>query len=159
MIFLEEIECPANLDKALVVDELLTKTGDEDAATDEFYITDSNTKIRLGILKYIIETCKPCGLNNAIEWSYFLLDGSLWFTDLSCNNSDSHKSIFHELYYDAFNVEKKIFTHQIMDGMHWSSGTEDDFDGYPINILNYENEDGLIRDLISAANYIKKTLR
>jgi hypothetical protein len=158
MIFLDEIECPVVLNKTLIANEILTEAGDEDSSTSEFYVTDSNTKIRSDILKYIVETCKPCGLNNAVEWSYFILSGSLWFTDQSCNNSDTHKSIFHELYFDAYDAGKKIFTHQIMDGMHWTSGTEYDFDGYPINILNYENEDGLIRDLISAANFIKKTL-
>ena len=152
---------PFNRNEKLSVEEILTTIGTEDTNLNEYYKTDGNKKISCDVFKYIIEICRSCGLENGAQRRKdfpFQYDYSLWFRDLSCQNNEAHKSIFHDFFCDAFTDGKKIFTRQIIDGIHWTAASDDNWKLYPITILNYKNEDDLLKDMISAANYIKENL-
>jgi len=152
---------PTNWDDELKVEGILTTIGDEDKNLSGYYRTDGNKKISCDVFKHIIDTCRSCGLENGAQRRKgfpFQYDYSLWFRDLSCHNTEDHKSMFHSLYYDAFNTEKNVFTHQIVDGIHWTAASDNNWKLYPITILNYEKEDDLLKDMVSAANYIKENL-
>jgi len=150
-----------NWDEKLSVEDILTTISAEDINLSGYYITEQNKKISRNVFKYIIRICRSCGIENSIQRRKgfpLVFDFSLWFRDLSCQNNEAHKSIFHEFFCDAFADKKKIFTHQIIDGIHWTGESDNNWKSYPITILNYEKEEDLLKDMVSAANYIKENL-
>ena len=72
-----------------------------------------------------------------------------------CKLFGSDLSIFHGFYKDAILDEKRIFINQIPDKQECIKGNHKI---YFVIILHYKNEDEMIQDMISAANYIQENL-
>lgn len=142
---------PINWNEELKIEEILTTIGAEDTELSRYYRIGGNKKISSDVFEYIIDTCGSCG----VEKYYY----SILFCELEFGQKNKRWSIYKELLKDGFWTEKKIFQHQIIDGKHWTIGTKKDWKILPTICIDYEKEEDLIKDMISAANYIKTNLK
>lgn len=155
----KRIENPINLDKPLIVNEILTDIGDESLNIRSYYRINETKKIHHDVFHHIASTCFSCGL---IDWTRpdesagvdeFRMAYQLKLIENGWPTDGIHHSIFKKLVLDAINEEKKIFT--ITDKQLFISKPDNMF---PILTLKYDSFKAMLLDMISAANYIKENL-
>ena len=148
------------LENEFVEEEIITEFNVKNVLRG-FIQIDEKKQIHNDVLIRLGDICSTCGISVFTgEW-YGVEKYELRFYDMHpfFKDTDLHKSLFHKMYYDAFDTKMNIFTHQIVDGQRWTAGDENDFHQYPVQCINYKNHEDMLRDMISAANFINENLK
>jgi len=151
----KRIENPIDLDKPLIVNEILTDIGDESLNIRSYYRINETKKIHRDVFRYLLSTCMYFGVNYTFPSMGRKPTYRLIVNHFLCHSNESNQRIFRDILLDAAFDGKKIFSNQI-EGVKPKIIKEDE--AFPVVVLKYNSDEDQLRDCISITNYIKENL-
>ncbi len=142
-------------DETLILDDLLINRDADVGKLDYIkqYRFGEDKRLHPDVFDVLLKVCSSCGVTWYMRFENEKVIYELKFVRHFCHTEGIHCSIFNEMTLDATGEKKIIFTES-----HETPRISKPDGMFPIIFLRYGDFESMVRDMISAANYIKENL-